>query len=331
MAIARYNDGQIVYHANTCDPLTEASDRDEIKMKAISRGSYPGIKLSKSQLPGLCSMGYWDASKKQTWGLDWHRNEGIEICYVASGKIDFFVEDKSYQLEAGDLTITRPWQQHKLGNPNLTENKLLWIIIDVGVRQPHSQWQWPDWLILSKDDLKGLNKFVQLNEDPVIRSNREIAECFGKLEKLTDGQNPTEDESRLMLRINELLICLHSFLEYEKRPLDESLVQADRTVKIFLDDLKNHLEVDWSLESMALRCELGRTRFSHYCRKLTNKTPLVYLNHLRVQRAAQLLKETDLSAQEIADRCGFHSSQYFSTQFKKFFKETPNNYRVKQS
>ncbi len=109
--------------------------------------------------------------------------------------------------------------------------------------------------------------------------------------------------------------------------MDESLIQADRTVKIFLDSLDEQLEVDWSLESMALRCELGRTRFSHYCRKLTNKTPLVYLNHLRVQKAAQLLKQSSLSAQDIADQCGFHSSQYFSTQFKKFFKTTPNKFR----
>jgi len=327
MAGAKFKDGQIIYHANTCDPLTRAADNGEIKMEAISRSSYPGQRLAKSQLPGLCSLGYWDAGKKQNWGLDWHRNEGIEICYVASGTIDFFVEDKRYKLEAGDMTITRPWQEHKLGDPNLTENKLLWIIVDVGVRQPHSTWKWPDWLILSRRDIKELTSFVQLNEDPVVKANKEIGQCFDKLQKLIDAKDPDKDESRLTLRINELLISIHSFLKEEKRPMDESLIQADRTVKIFLDGLNEQLDVDWSLESMALRCELGRTRFSHYCRKLTNKTPLVYLNHLRVQKAAQLLKETSLSAQEIADQCGFHSSQYFSTQFKKFFKKTPNIYR----
>ena len=327
MAGAKFKDGQIIYHANTCDPLTEAAEKGDIKMEAISRNSYPGLRLAKSQLPGLCSLGYWDAGKKQNWGLDWHRNEGIEICYVASGTIDFFVEEKRYKLEAGDLTVTRPWQEHKLGDPNLTENKLLWIIIDLGVRQPHSTWKWPDWLILSKKDIKELTSYFQLNEDPVVRANKEIGLCFEKLQKLTDAKDPDKDESRLTLRINELLISIHSFLKEEKRPMDESLIQADRTVKIFLDSLDEQLEVDWSLESMALRCELGRTRFSHYCRKLTNKTPLVYLNHLRVQKAAQLLKQSSLSAQDIADQCGFHSSQYFSTQFKKFFKTTPNKFR----
>ncbi|MCM8535203.1 MAG: AraC family transcriptional regulator [Lentisphaeraceae bacterium] len=327
MAGAKFKDGQIVYHANTCDPLTAAADRGDIKMNAISRSTYPGQRLHKSQLPGLCSLGYWDAGKKQSWGLDWHRNEGIEIAYVASGTIDFCVEDKKYELSAGDLTITRPWQEHKLGDPNLTENKLLWIIIDVDVRQPHSTWKWPDWLILSKKDIKELTRFFQLNEDPVIRGNKEIGLCFEKLQKLIDANDPNQNESRLTLCINELLISIHSFLKEEKRPLDDSLIQADRTVKLFLNTLEHQLDVDWSLESMALRCELGRTRFSHYCRKLTNKTPLVYLNHLRIQKAAKLLKETALSAQEISNKCGFNSNQYFSTQFKKFFKMTPHSFR----
>ena len=124
------------------------------------------------------------------------------------------------------------------------------------------------------------------------------------------------------------LISMHSLLQQKKRPLDESLIQADRTVTLFLKDLINHLEVDWSLESMAKRCELGRTRFSHYCRQLTNKTPLQYLNQLRVDQSAEMLKSTSLNIQEIADQCGFHSSQYFATQFKKFHKVSPNKYRV---
>ncbi len=329
MSITEYQDGQIVYHANTCDPLMDAASRNEINVKAISRGSYPGYKLPKSLFPGLCSLGYWDAKKKQNWGLDWHRNEGIEICYVASGSITFFVEgEETTTLQAGDVTITRPWQQHKLGDPNLTENKLLWIIIDVDVRQPHSLWKWPSWLILSKEDIKELNRFIQLNEDPVIKGNKEIGDCFSKLETLIEEQNPAKSESRLTLHINELLISIHSLLQQKKRPLDESLIQADRTVTIFLNDLINHLEVDWSLESMAKRCELGRTRFSHYCRQLTNKTPLQYLNQLRVDKSAEMLKSTSLNIQEIADKCGFHSSQYFATQFKKFYKVSPNKYRT---
>ena len=98
MTKARYKDGRVIYHANTCDPLTAAAAKGEIKVEAISRGTYPGERLAKSQLPGLCSLGYWDIRKKQNWGLDWHRNEGIEIFYVASGTIEFFVDIKRWHF-----------------------------------------------------------------------------------------------------------------------------------------------------------------------------------------------------------------------------------------
>ena len=67
-----------------------------------------------------------------------------------------------------------------------------------------------------------------------VRGNKEIGACFSKLEKLVDGNDLEKDESRLTLRINELLISIISFLKEEKRPMDESLIQPVRTVKAFL-------------------------------------------------------------------------------------------------
>jgi hypothetical protein len=52
------------------------------------------------------TVGYWDARSNQTWGLDWHRNEGIELTYLARGKIAFAVDKTDFQL------ITRPSDRH---------------------------------------------------------------------------------------------------------------------------------------------------------------------------------------------------------------------------
>ena len=38
-------------------------------------------------------------------------------------------------------------------NPNIGFCKLHWFIIDLGVRKPQQEWVWPDWVILSIDDL----------------------------------------------------------------------------------------------------------------------------------------------------------------------------------
>ena len=68
---------------------------------------------------------------------------------------------KKYSLKPGHLTITRPWQPHSLGNPHIGPNRLHCIILDVEVRRPHQSWNWPDWIILTRNDLKQLTALLE--------------------------------------------------------------------------------------------------------------------------------------------------------------------------
>jgi AraC-like DNA-binding protein/ligand-binding sensor protein len=52
-----------------------------------------------------------------------------------------------------------------------------------------------------------------------------------------------------------------------------------------------------------------------------------YLNRLRVDRAAKLLMETDLSLSEIAGSCGFEDQSWFSKIFKSYTGLSPGKYR----
>lgn len=68
----------------------------------------------------------------------------------------------------------------------------------------------------------------------------------------------------------------------------------------------------------------------HFCRifkQVVRKTALDYINGIRLEKAAALLKENDLNITEIALRCGFDSINYFSRLFKKYYNTTPTNYR----
>ena len=78
----------IVYHADTCLPLIDAVNRKKLKFKALARYTYPGDRLTDDTL-GLNSVGYWDANETQDWGLDWHRNEGLEIHFLESGTMPY--------------------------------------------------------------------------------------------------------------------------------------------------------------------------------------------------------------------------------------------------
>lgn len=318
-----------LYHADTCGPLEEAARRGEVRLNALARGSYPGIRLPDGELRALCTIGYWDAHRDQSWGLDWHRNEGLELTYVGAGHLPFAVDDRSFRLGPGDLTVTRPWQRHRVGNPHVTASKLTWIILDVGVRRPNQPWRWPRWLLLGPKDLQRLTQQLRQNEQPVWRADKELGRCFDALAAAIGSPLSGANITRLKVYINELLVALAEMLERRQPRLDERLSSAERTVQLFLDDLPRRVEEPWTLETMAAQCGLGRSHFSHYCKQLTNCTPVEFLARCRVEAAARLLREQPQRAiTDIAYDCGFQSSQYFATVFARQQGLSPRAWRA---
>lgn len=316
------------HRADTCEALVMASRRGEVKLEALVRGSYPGHAMPRGVLPGVRTVGFWDARHDQDWGLPEHRNEGIELTYLESGQLGFFVEGRACPLRPGNLTVTRPWQPHRVGNPNVGAGRLYWLILDVGVRQPHQRWQWPAWLVLSKPDLADLTAMLRHNEQPVWPGTAEVGQCFARIGRLlSDGARTPALASRLALHVNELLVCVLELLRRQDVPRQPELTSAQRTVEMVLQRLGETLDQPWTLEAMAKHAGLKRTRFAHYCRKLTNLTPLQYLAQRRVARAKDLLRDESLSVTDIALRCGFATSQYFSTTFRRLEGVAPREWR----
>jgi AraC family L-rhamnose operon regulatory protein RhaS len=258
------------YYADTCEPLKAAAARDEVYLKAWSHPCYPGVQLPSRFLVEMRSIGIWDAARHQSWGLNLHCNEGIEFTYVASGQVAFEVDGKSWLLRKGDLTITRPWQFHQVGNPNVSASRLYWLILDVNVRRPNQPWQWPEWIICSEDDLKQSTGLLRHNEQPVWPADSEIERCFAKLAGLIESQKPSESETKLKLYINELLIAVLEMLQQVQIPLDERLSTSQRAVEMFLTALGEHFAYDWDLNAMANQCGLSRSQFSTHCKQIIN-------------------------------------------------------------
>ena len=117
------------HRADTCKALVDATTNGEVRLEALVRGAYPGRSLPPGALPHLKSVGFWHADHDQDWGLDWHRNEGIEITFLESGEIGFGVNNHRYAPRPGDLMITRPWQPHTVGTPTIGASRLHWLIL----------------------------------------------------------------------------------------------------------------------------------------------------------------------------------------------------------
>jgi AraC-like DNA-binding protein len=317
-----------LHRADTCEPLVAAVAAGELRLKALVRGSYPGRPLPEGMLSHVSSLGFWDATHAQNWGLGEHRNEGIEITYLDNGHLGFMVNGHPYQLSPGQLTITRPWQPHSVGSPDVGPSRLYWLILDVGVRQPHQSWRWPPWLVLSAADLAELTSLLRENEHPVWPGTVEIGRCFSEIGRLIEtAESERIPASRLALLVNELLVCVLELLRSENPPREASLITGERSAAMFLDRMRTQPGEPWTLESMAEQSGLKRTRFAHYCRKLTNLAPMAYLQQIRVEHAKVMLAETDTSITTVALDCGFSSSSYFASVFHAHVKCSPRDFR----
>lgn len=330
-AIPIYRSHDETYRADPCLPLVDAVKRGRVHLEGLTHGHYPGRPLPAGVLAGVKSIGYWDAKDDQDWGLDWHRNEGIEFTMLESGRIDFLVDEGAYVLHPDDLTVTRPWQRHRVGNPSVGAGRLHFLIIDVEVRRPNQAWQWPAWLVLSPKDRDDLSRILRQNEHPVWKSTADIRRCVRSIAEAVEKDRNGSSASHLVIRVNEFLLLFLEMLRSKSVALDESLSGSLRTVELFLNDLRanpEHLALEWDLEKMARSCGLGPTRFVHYVKRLTNMTPAQVLKHYRLEAAAKALRESPRTTiTDVALEFGFSSSQYFATLFADRYGCSPHEFR----
>lgn len=321
-----FSDLDEIYLADSCEALEQAACLGEVTLRAFVRGHYPGQELPEAAVRGVLSVGSWDASRDQSWGLPWHRNEGIEITLVERGGVVFSIEGERWNLGAGQVVITRPWQRHKLGNPNVGSSSVHWIIIDVDIRRPNQSWQWPSWVGLSETDLARLTVLLQQNEHPLLPNLPALRNSVVAATSSAQNEPPNLD-SHLRITISRVLLEILRALEAENRDLDESLTAPQRGVKMFLSDLPSALGHPWTVPMMAKLCSMSTAQFTTLCKDMTNATPLQYLNNLRIAEAERLLLESEESIATIAARCGFESARYFTTKFRLVTGRSPSKYR----
>ena len=335
MSIPIYQEHGRKYAADTCQPVVTAARARRLRHVALARGHYPGRRLPRNALPGVKVVGFWDADRRQDWGLDWHRNEGIELTFLERGGLGFAVEGRECRLKAGDLTFTRPWQKHRVGDPYVGAGRLHFLILDLGVRRPHQPWRWPSWIVLADDDLRQLTDFLRHNEQPVWRASPEVARCFIRIGAAVEADRDGSGISRLAVHVNQLFLSVLEMFRRRDVRLDQSLSSARRTVELFWNDLcgdLEHLALEWTVRGMARRCGMGATGFIHYSKQLNNATPMRHLNQCRLEAAARLLiEQPDRSITDIALSCGFASSQYFATLFRDRFGVAPRSFRAAEA
>jgi AraC family transcriptional regulator len=88
-----------------------------------------------------------------------------------------------------------------------------------------------------------------------------------------------------------------------------------------------NLERPIPLSDLAARAGLSEFHFARAFRSATGTTPRVFVERARIERAKELLGESDLSLAEVAARTGLGSQSRFTTTFRKATGFTPATYR----
>ena len=116
-----------------------------------------------------------------------------------------------------------------------------------------------------------------------------------------------------------------SFEAITTTPVDEKLMEkALESVK------KNIGNPEYSIGDLSLDVGMSKTQLNRKIQSIVGMTPLQFIRSVRLKRAAQLLKTTTCSVNEIADLTGFNTIKYFNLHFKEEFGMTPTQFREKE-
>jgi transcriptional regulator GlxA family with amidase domain len=91
--------------------------------------------------------------------------------------------------------------------------------------------------------------------------------------------------------------------------------------------VKENVGEDITLDDMAARCAMSARTLTRRFREATGTTPLQWVLTLRMDEARRMLEATDLTVDQVVQRCGFGTTLNLRTHFRRRLNTTPTAYR----
>ena len=132
-----------------------------------------------------------------------------------------------------------------------------------------------------------------------------------------------DDMEQLRSWVMKLLMNIIQYIKGNSR-----LNSQINGIKNFVSE---HLDENLRLISISEIFNMNANYLSSIFKKETGESYIDYVNSKRIDKACELLETTDLSAKEIAYRCGYQNPNYFSRIFKKIAGKTISDYRYSRN
>ncbi len=257
-----------------------------------------------------------------------HKNRGMEITYIEKGTLEWMVEGVSEKIAPGSIFFTLPWQVHGSLQPKEPDNTIWHVLfhLETDYPRPQKQFQFQPCFGFSPSEMKILSTAICAGKKHCYRATPAMRWIMPTLIRELQSTHELSHAHSISL-LRAVLVELKRIVTGDAVDI-ETHTWSENKVQSLLNELSANCDQPWTLEQMATRCGIQRTRLNIIFQKLTSSTPMEYLLRLRMQRAKTLLRETEIKIIDIAFECGFSSSQYFANTFKNATGMTPTGYRM---
>lgn len=257
-----------------------------------------------------------------------HDHIFLEIAMVQSGRGQHYCRQGKEPIRTGDIIIVRPGTWHQY-----LECNHMWVYnycIGLGYLNAHLSWLRADprlnYLLWTGPMAPGNRGIVRLRLRPEL-----LAVCVRQWDELTEGMRPDSSWSwiRKATRLADALAEL--MLDVEKTiPSDwTNKDPVPAAVRNGVETLEQNLNWEWTLAKLAAQVHLHPQHLARLFRIHLGLPPMAYLNRCRMEQAASLLLQTDLSVGDISAKIGWLDQNYFTRRFHAHFGVTPSSYRAR--
>ena len=240
-------------------------------------------------------------------GIAAHWHEHIELLYFKRGGCLITCNGNTFEVEDDNIVVVNSNELHFFHESN--RGKYFCIIIN------------PSFFA----DIKFNNTVFEtlIQNDSVIKS------CFEEMffEYLSKREGYDMAVKANAYKLMTYLLRNHKATSLSEHDLRQKKSKIHR-IDTILTYISDHYDEKLTTAMLAEKFHLNEHYFCHFFKEATGQTPVSYINRVRIEKAATLLKNTSISMTDIAMNVGFDDPNYFTRTFKKHFGTTPSAYRT---
>lgn len=263
---------------------------------------------------GTSSFNYF---KRETTSFEsfWHYHPEMELTWIKQGSGTRIIGDHVGSFSANDLVLLGENLPHNYISNDLPSNDSSIAYV----------FQFQKALFSNFPECKVILDLCEVAQSG-LKFNPVSTSLFNKIE-ICEHQNALD-------RLISLIEIFKALTDQPYETLSSIPFQKGNTTEKFQSRTSevtkfifNHLSQPISLEETAQFSGMSVNGFCRWFKQSTGFTFVNYLNTLRIEKACQLLLQTDWLIAEIAYKTGFENVTHFNRTFKKIKQVTPKAYR----